>query len=43
MKERLKDIYLAPEIDILELVNEGIVCDSEQSGNGTGEDFGWDS
>ena len=41
MKTKLKDTYKAPEVYILELVNEGIVCDS--TNDGTGEDFGWDS
>ena len=32
---------MAPKVDILELIYEGIVCDSSNSAEG--EDFGWDS
>ena len=40
MKSELKQVYVSPEVDILDLINEGVVCDSTNSG--TGEGFGWD-
>ena len=40
MKAELKTTYLAPDVEILELIYEGIVCDSSNSASG--EDFGWD-
>ena len=40
MKEKEKDLYEAPVIQVLELKQEGVICTS--SGDGTGENFTWD-
>ena len=40
MKTKLKETYMAPKVEILELIHEGIVCDSSNSASG--ENFGWD-
>ncbi|MBR5180582.1 MAG: hypothetical protein IKW90_17540 [Lachnospiraceae bacterium] len=41
-RTKLKETYLSPKVDILELKSEGTVCvTSDQSG--TGEDYEWDS
>ena len=38
--EKLKEIYCSPNVEILEFINEGTICESP---TGTGEDMEWDS
>ena len=40
MKEKKKELYEAPVIQVLELKQEGVICAS--SADGTGDNFTWD-